>query len=280
MFKKPLFLLPIIALVFGIAGGAYFNVFDSGFLWKKEKELSNNEERMPRALAKHLEELQKTIPGNGGESGEGPGGYAVQKLAAMAYPQTDIHLNQLIGARTAFQQIRQRSINNPNGGPTWTSYGPTVAKVPKFVYRDATVYTPKKYFAAGRTTCMAIAPTCTKQNCRLWIGAAGGGIWRTDNALDKTPDWTYLSETFGINSVGSIALDPNDSTGNTIWVGTGEGNASADSVFGVGVYKSTDGGDTWTGPLGGSVFNGRAAATIAIKQGDPNTIYVGSTRAV
>jgi hypothetical protein len=280
MFKKPLFLLPMLALVFGVAGAAYFKVFDSGFLWKKEKELSKNEEGMPRALAKHLEELQKTIPGNGGESGDGPGGYAAQKLATMAYPKTDIHLDQVLGARTAFQQIRERSNNNPNGGTTWQSYGPTVAKVPKFQYRDATVYTPKKYFAAGRTTTMAISPNCDKKNCRLWIGAAGGGIWRTDNALDKNPDWTYLSETFGINSVGSIALDPNDTTVNTIWVGTGEGNASADCVFGVGVYKSTDGGDTWTGPLGGSVFNGRAVATIAIKTGDPNTIYVGTTRAV
>src|SRR5262245_34499784 len=200
MFKKPFFLLLVLALVFSIAGAAYFKVFDSGFLWEKEKELSKNEENMPRALARHLEELQKTIPGNGGESGDGPGGYAAQKLATMAYPKTDIHLTQVVGARTSFQQIRDRSNKNPNGGPAWTSYGPTAAKVPKFEFRDATVYTPKKYFAAGRTTSMAISPNCDKKNCRLWIGAAGGGIWRTDNALEKNPDWTYLSETFGINS--------------------------------------------------------------------------------
>jgi hypothetical protein len=73
-------------------------------------------------------------------------------------------------------------------------------------------------------------------------------------------------------------LDPNDP--NTVWVGTGESNASADSEAGVGIYKSTDGGDTWTGPLGKSRFNSRAVGTIAIDPSNPNTIYAGSTRAV
>ena len=46
------------------------------------------------------------------------------------------------------------------------------------------------------------------------------------------------------------------------------------------MYKSTDGGDTWTGPLGLSVFNGRAIGSIAVRPGDPNTIYAATTRGV
>ena len=281
MTKKQFFLLLIGAVFFSLTAVAYFHFSDHSILSKKkEVKVRKVPKWMPRALSKHLQELQKTIPGTGGESSGGPGGYSAQKLFSMAYPKTDIPLAQLDGARAAFQQVKTRSLASPGGGGgTWQSYGPTIAKVPSFPFRDATLYTPKKYFAAGRTTCMAIAPTCTNQNCRVWIGAAGGGVWRTDNALAKNPSWVYLSVTFEINSVGSIAVDPNDATGNTIWVGTGEGNASSDSVFGVGLYKSTDGGDSWTGPLGKSVFNGRATATVAIKAGDPNVIYAGSVRA-
>lgn len=280
MSKK--WLIPaILAVVFCTAGIAYFRLTNAASIWK-EKDLPTDKEGMPLALSRHLEDLQKTLPGNGGESDRGPGGYAAEKLSRMAYPATDIRLQQLSGARAAFSRISAKSLSAPRSATagTWSAYGPSKAKVPFFAPRDATLYTPDKYYAAGRTTCMAISNTCTKQSCRLWIGAAGGGIWRTDKALQKKPKWVYLAQSFAINSVGSIALDPNDATGNTIYVGTGEGNASADSVFGVGIYKSTDGGDTWTGPLGQSVFNGRATATIAVKPGDPNVIYAGSTRAV
>ena len=63
-------------------------------------------------------------------------------------------------------------------------------------------------------------------------------------------------------------------------MGTGEANASGDSAAGVGLYKSTDGGTTWTGPLGVSVFAGRAIGTIAVVPGSPQTIYAATTRGV
>jgi hypothetical protein len=91
----------------------------------------------------------------------------------------------------------------------------------------------------------------------------------------------YLSSVFAGNAVGSIALDPNDPSGNTVWVGTGEGNTCGSGcVAGVGIYKSTDGGRTWTGPLGKLAFNARGVGSIAIKPGDPNVIYAGSSFAV
>ncbi len=125
---------------------------------------------------------------------------------------------------------------------------------------------------------MAIAPTCVPGSCRIWVAAAGGGVWRTENALAGSPQWQYLSAALGINAIGSIVLDPSDP--DTVWVGTGEANASGDSAAGVGLYKSSDGGATWSGPLGQGSFQYRAIGTIAIHPGNPNVIYVGTTAAV
>src|SRR5207247_2383416 len=159
--------------------------------------------------------------------------------------------------------------------------GRSGAVYPFFPLRPSSLYVPNEYVGGGRTTSLALAGDCDNGHCRLYAGPAGGGLWRTDKALHEHPKWTYLSTPFEINSVGSIAVDPNDPSANTIWVGTGEANACGSGCeAGVGLYRSTDGGDTWTGPLGKSVFDARGVGTIAIKPGDPSTIYAASTRAI
>src|SRR5204863_3057311 len=100
--------------------------------------------------------------------------------------------------------------------------------------------------------------TCTPSRCRLWIAAAGGGIWRTDKPLSPYPYWTFTSNGFKTNAVGSLELDANDVTGNTLYAGTGEPNASGDSEAGVGIYKTTNGGQTWTLVPGSDIFFQRA----------------------
>ena len=115
----------------------------------------------------------------------------------------------------------------------------------------------------------------------MWITPAGGGVWRTENALAPNPKWKYLGGSFGINAAGTISIDPNDPSANTLWVGTGEGNTCGSGcVAGVGLYKTTDGGNHWSGPYGTSAFNARGVGTIRVKPGDPNTIYAGSAFAV
>jgi hypothetical protein len=189
-------------------------------------------------------------------------------------------ISDLRMARTCHQEFGTRTeveTNSSADGAT-VRRGADAGAVPVSPFRGYFNYVPNAYEAGGRTTSLAISPVCVPGNCRLWATPAGGGVWRTDDALKTQPTWTYLSGSFGINAVSSIALDPNDS--NTVWVGTGEANASADSEAGVGLYKSTDGGDTWTGRIGKSHFNARAIGTIAIDPTNSNTIYVGTTRAV
>src|SRR5207249_6143574 len=90
------------------------------------------------------------------------------------------------------------------------------------------------------------APNCSASSCTVFIGAAGGGVWKTTNALASTPTWSSVSSGIPSNAIGSIVFDPTDATGNTLYVGTGEPNGSGDSEAGVGLYKSTNGRTSWS----------------------------------
>ncbi len=245
--------------------------------------LAKAEGDMPAALGRHLDQLQESIPGNGGEpamsESEGPTAAGMQSFAKLAYPAKDVRLAQIVGARRAFQAARARGFGHGRHG-AWQSVGPDTATYQLTPLRGAADYVPNKYAAGGRTTDLTIDPHCGQHghHCRMWITPAGGGVWRTNNALRHNPHWEYLSGSFGINSVGSITIDPNDPTSNTLWVGTGEGNTCGSGcVAGVGLYKSTDGGNHWTGPIGVSAFNARGVGTIAVNPGNPNVIYAGSS---
>jgi len=237
------------------------------------------ESDLPPALSRHLEKLARTIPGK--ESLGPAGSEAEWRFLAHAYPDTDISLAKTEGARAAHAKHVADALADANANtsaPTWVSVGPSDALYPLSQFRNSTNYVPAAYVAGGRTTALAIDPGCIPGNCRFFATPAGGGVWRTADALKAQPVWTYVSGSFGINSASSVVIDPNNS--NNIWVGTGEANASGDSEAGVGLYKSTDGGDTWTGPIGKRVFNARAIGSIAIDPTDSNTIYAASTRAV
>ncbi len=236
------------------------------------------EHDLPPTAARRMEKLMRTVPGNGGE---GPVSSAADwKFMKQAYPGKDISLDKIEGARAAHASHLAKGFANDavSAASTWTSLGPSSALYPLFRFRDSFNYVPNAYFAGGRTTALAIDPACVPGNCRLYATPAGGGVWRTNDALAAEPVWTYVSGSFGINAASSVALDPNNS--NNVWVGTGEANASGDSEAGVGLYKSTDGGDTWSGPIGKNVFNARAIGSIAVDPSDSNTIYAATVRAV
>lgn len=146
---------------------------------------------------------------------------------------------------------------------------------------------------SGRVAALAISPTCTLNGpCRLWVGAAGGGVWRTDDAMHPDdPKWRWIGEGLGTNNIGSLLVDPNDESGNTIYVGTGETNSPQNSGAGTGLYRSTDGGDRWTrvstnitdtavSPTAIDFTSTRGIGSIAIEPGNPQVIYVATTTAM
>jgi hypothetical protein len=240
---------------------------------------SLGQSEFPPALAGHLADLAKAIPGNGGEPADGPTSGEEAKLQELAYPSADIALSWLNASSAAFTAAKGRDFTRGKGRPSgWVSVGPSTAVYPFFALRTLASYVPNEYIAASRINAAAIAPTCRPGSCTMWIGPAGGGIWRTNNALAGTPSWSYLSGSFAINAIGSITVDPTDASGNTVWVGTGEANTCGSGcVHGHGIYKSTDGGDTWSGPYGQDVFGGRGVGSIAIDPANSNVVYASST---
>ena len=98
----------------------------------------------------------------------------------------------------------------------------------------------------------------------MWVGVSGGGVWRTDNATATDPDWKQLKpDQLDQNSVGTLTLDPTDKKGDTIYLGTGEANRCASGCeAGVGIYKSTDGGEQWTKLAGACVSNATYACVV------------------
>src|SRR2546430_15800114 len=80
-------------------------------------------------------------------------------------------------------------------------------------------YSGRATTVSGRVTAIAVSNSCGQNVCRVWVGAAGGGIWTTDNGLAAVPTWHSSSSGLASNAIGSIALDPNDSTGATLYVG-------------------------------------------------------------
>jgi hypothetical protein len=195
----------------------------------------------------------------------------IEAYLQRAYPAAEVTLDQTTAAQNAWAALAAGA-----GSPgSWQLIGPSTAKVPAVlnVLGDLA-----DYVTAGRVTAMAIGPSCQHGACPVYVGAAGGGIWRTRDGLAGSPQWQFVSGSFATNAIGSLVVDPTDPTGQTIYAGTGEPNVSGDSEAGMGVYRSTDGGATWALLPGSSQFQGRAAASIAVAP--DGSILVGIARAV
>jgi photosystem II stability/assembly factor-like uncharacterized protein len=101
-----------------------------------------------------------------------------------------------------------------------------------------------------------------------YVGAAGGGVWKS---ADGGTSWNPVFDKEPVAAIGALAIDPKDKK--TVWVGTGEANPRNDVSYGNGVYKSTDGGDSWRDV---GVRGARNIARIAIDPKDTKTVLVAA----
>jgi hypothetical protein len=203
-----------------------------------------------------------------------------------AYPAVHIAAAEQLAAANAAQAIGKL----PGGKSTnWQELGPTGVSASNLVASESTGASAGTIYS-GRATAIAVSQLCHASDCKIFIGAAGGGIWEADNALASQLNWHPSGNGIPSNAIGSIVFDPNHPKAGTLYVGTGEPNGSGDSEAGVGLYKSTDFGKSWTVVPGStaatapcasgggtcSVAMGRSIGAIAVDPADPNHIFIGT----
>ena len=228
--------------------------------------------------------------------GLGPNTFDAYQAAELAYPANVIPpaIAQRAGATFNAIAAHDAKAGDPKGaGRSWQIFGPRQDALQPGVlaFSGATNST------ASRVTALVVDPNCGKSaGCRVWVGVAGGGIWRTENALSQNPEWKQMNpDGLDQNSVGTLVLDPTDPSGNTLYLGTGEPNrCTSGCEAGVGIYKTTDGGANWTKlddacvdnatyscvNRGKDAFLGRGISAIVIDPANRNHLFVGSAQAV
>src|SRR5262245_7870849 len=260
---------------------------------------------------------------------------AIEEYSKRAYPANAISFDQTMNAIIGVKRViatsaaatptptpggkekpgkkSRRAKPEPPRFNTWSFLGPSVTQDPSILTLSG-----KAANVSGRITALVLDRNsgCTTSFCRLWVAAAGGGVWRTTNALASTPTWTFLTTlNFATNAVGALTYVPSNCIptcggpfnanfpDGILYAGTGEPNASADSEAGLGIFASTNGGDTWSqlpsqiGPItthspgsaggfpnngtySGNAFYGRSIAAIVADPVNSQIVYVSTARGV
>ena len=264
-------------------------------LGKADNKFDINKLRQARA-----EFIRNKLAAPGFEEDGGPAAAAEEDYANRANQKAYVPFVLTRNAQSNWANIKRRGRHSAGA---WTLAGPSKSDFPA-----ALTFSGAAYTTSGRITALAIDPSCNVRTCRVWAAAAGGGVWRTTNALSGGgANWTFVSGDFATNAIGTLTYD---AAHNTLYAGTGEPNASSDSEAGFGIYKSNDGGNTWThlaantsvptgagvncdaifGPGNGGVqnapaysgpaFDGRSISSIVVDPNDTNVLYVSSARGV
>ena len=180
-----------------------------------------------------------------------------------AYPNTQLPETGFV---QAFSYARTSLQKTGGSTETWRALGPTNI--------------------GGRTLALAFNP---ENPNTLYAGSASGGLWRSYTAGVGENAWEYVSTGFPVLGVAAIAIAPDDS--NTIYIGTGEVYGSPETFpgigirttrgsYGIGLLKSSDGGQTWTKSLDWTLDQRRGVQKVRINPLRPQTVWAATTEGI
>jgi photosystem II stability/assembly factor-like uncharacterized protein len=118
-------------------------------------------------------------------------------------------------------------------------------------------------FMSGRVGDIAVDP---EKPSTWYIAAASGGVWKTENAGTT---WRPIFDAYNSYSIGCVAVDPNRRL--VVWVGTGENNSQRSVGYGDGLYKSLDGGRSFSRV---GLEKSEHIAKVLIDPRDSDVVYV------
>ena len=119
----------------------------------------------------------------------------------------------------------------------------------------------------GRMTSIAVADDNGQRT--IYVGAASGGVWKSD---DRGDTWRPIFEHEATSSIGDVAVAPSDH--NIVWVGTGEDNLFRAGQAGTGIYKSIDTGKTWR-QMG--LTDSGTIGRVLVNPTNPDIVYVAAS---
>jgi photosystem II stability/assembly factor-like uncharacterized protein len=151
-----------------------------------------------------------------------------------------------------------------SGDGKWVQLGPMAIPKAGTYSADGT-----RVLVTGRITSIVADPTDSNT---LYVGTAQGGIWKT---IDRGKTWSPISDNTVSLAIGALAIGPGHPL--TLYAGTGEGNFSADSYYGCGVLKTTDGGNLWT-RLGSETFTRMRFCRLVIDPTTPTTLFAATVK--
>ncbi len=181
---------------------------------------------------------------------------------SRAYPNKDIPHDKFY---SEFVEVKQNKLNKTDENYEWKPLGPM--NVP------------------GRIIGLAVNPQNSKT---LYAGSASGGLWRTYNS-GSGGYWNRIDTGFPVLGVMAIAVDYEDT--NNIYIGTGEVYGYRRSIggtvirttrgsYGIGILKSTDGGNTWSKSLDWSMEQRRGVQALEINPLNPRSIYAATSEGI
>lgn len=212
--------------------------------------------------------LQNTVTNNAPETTHSKKSDAYEALnfqgARQMYPENAMPSNAYFDA---WQKWKNLSTNKRKRGEApWESLGPANR--------------------GGRTLCLAMNPQNTNT---IFAGSASGGLWKSNTAGVGSQAWQRVNTGYPTLGVSTIAFHPTDS--NIMYIGTGEvynhqavGTGAAyrntRGSAGMGILKSTDGGQTWSISLNWTTHQERGIWMIKVDPQNSNTLYAATTLGV
>ncbi len=142
---------------------------------------------------------------------------------------------------------RTQALNWVERGPNFDTVGPSNGNLRGASKTASGVYT------AGRTRALLIDTLNDPTGNTVFCGSVAGGLWKCTNFLSSVPNWQVINDRFDNLAISYICQDP--SNPQVMYFSTGEPYSNSDRVSGLGVWKSTNGGATWTRLMATASFN-------------------------
>lgn len=183
-----------------------------------------------------------------------------------AYPDKDIPPDKFFRAYE-YSRDNLADVFDQDNPDAWTSIGPNNI--------------------GGRSIALAVHPADTNV---VFIGSASGGLWKSTSGGLGANAWTQINTGFHSLAVSSIAIDSVNH--NIMYIGTGENYGYQYSInngvnvrvtrgmYGIGILKTTNGGQTWTKSLDWSYNNQRGVWKVMVNPRNPNIIYAATSEGV